>query len=194
VRTVGAALGVASASTRVDPSGRAPAASSSPPGVPRRLPSSARSMPLTPTIALAESLRLRAGARARPDGPDFASVAPATAPSGESRCPASVAVPSARTDPSRASSVALRGSVVLRTSSSPVRKPGNSSDRDHAIAAPAPRLVHLRRRSSVRTRAAASRTDRVLTRTGTATSPPGASRGSPVTCRRVAVAVRSARS
>ena len=116
VRTALAAFGVAVASTRAPVLAPAfvlvppPSASSSPPGVPRRLASSASSRPLTPTIAFAgtpsasNSCRRAAGI-----GPTVPTTALANEPSGEARWPASTAAPSASTVPSRASSVARRG-------------------------------------------------------------------------------------
>ena len=107
----------------------------------------------------------------------------ATEPSGEARCPASSAAPSARTVPSRASSVARRGSVVWRVSRSPGRRPGNASERDQAIRVPEPLpcIGSVKSLESVPNR-------RVCTRTGTST-PPATPRGLPVTRMPVAGAV-----
>jgi hypothetical protein len=82
---------------------------------------------------------------------------------------------------------------VLRASTSPERNPGNSSDGDQATVdrwdpRMAPRMTfNVNARLRVPNR-------RVRTLTGIRTPPWGASRGLPVTCEAVAVAIASARS
>ncbi len=118
----------------------------------------------------------------------------ATLPSGELRVASpdsAEAAPgglSASTLPLRASSVARRGRLVRRVSSSPGRTPGNSSERVQAMRVPAPgSSTVVNAKSSERTP-----NSRVSTRTGTSTSPPGAPRAEPVIRTWVAVAVISA--
>ena len=82
---------------------------------------------------------------------------------------------SASTLPSRASSVARRGSVVRRLSSSPGRSPGKASERDQAMRAPSPPV----RRPSARRRARACRTGGCARAREPRRAPPGASRGLP---------------
>jgi hypothetical protein len=95
---------------------------------------------------------------------------------------------SARVLPSPASSGARWGSDVSRLSSSPGRRPGNSSECDHTTRAPTPATS-----SSVTSNCSESVPNRrVCTRTGTATAPSGASCASPVTRMLLAVAVVSA--
>ena len=120
-----------------------PPANSSPPAIPRRRSSNASSRPLSPTLASAgtpsasSSWRLDAGA-----GPTVPTSDSAALPSGELRVTSLASVGSgpcplsASTLPSRASSVARRGRLVSRLSASPGRRPGNASDRDHAIRVP----------------------------------------------------------
>ena len=178
MRTVCAALATAIASTRPGPPGRALLASSSPPGVPRRLSSSASSIPLTPTIASAGTpFGFERATRADGTGPTSPSAALASAPSGEARCPASVAAPSARTDPSRASSVARRGSAIL-AARAPRRgaSRGTRADRDHAI--PPALALPLTPPTILTANASASVPNRrVRTRTGTVDQPAGAVAG-----------------
>ena len=92
-------------------------------------------MPLMPTSAsLGTPSASSAARRALETGPTVPSAAFATSPSGESRVvspdggdTAAPAGLSASTLPSRASSVARRGSVTVLDSASPGRSPGNRS-------------------------------------------------------------------
>ena len=154
-------------------------ASSSPPGVPRRRSSSASSRPLTPTIALpgtpcaSSAWRLPAGI-----GPTSPATASAAAPSGELRCPAALAGPSASADPLRASSAALGGSSVRLLNTSPARRPGKASERDHATRSPPSSGSATTGSLKLSARVPHSR---VRTRTGTTSTPPAAARGAPIT-------------
>ncbi len=164
-----------------------PPASSSPPGVPRRRSSRANSRPLVPTIASAGTPAASSWARS-PAGIDPTSpttLAPLV-PNGELRDPASLALPSASTDPSRASSAARRGSAVRLVSNSPARSPGNRSARPHLTRGPLELSSTLIRKLS-----SSVPHKRVLTRMGTSIVP-FSSRAFPVTSRLVCVAVLAA--
>ena len=95
---------------------------------------------------------------------------------------------SASTLPSRASTVARRGSVVLRNNSSPGCRPGNVNERDHATrGSPCALSLTFIEKSSDSTP-----NKRVYTRTGTVLVPSGPLAPLPATVIRVAVAVVSA--
>ena len=159
-------------------------------GRPRSRASSASSSPLVPTSALGgHPFRFERRRGARWDRADFADHRAERCAERRAARAGFGRAPSASTLPSRASSVARRGSVVRGVSVSPERSPGNASERDHSTR----RVAFDSRRLAARAAARASRTAACATRTGTVTQRPvgarAACRGPPA----VAVAVRRPR-